>query len=244
MTGPGTFQVFDADVVPALSKVDVAHRVVKRWILDGTLKPGAPIDPHVIADRISLSTTPVREALRWLEFEGFVVLVARHTARVRELDPTELDHILDLRLQLEPVAAGLAAGNADSSARQRSVELAQAIGPSALEQQHINRQFHHCIYAQCGNEIMAQSLDAVYDHCDRYSLALLEEPSDYVHAVSQDHVLLAAAYVDGDSERLEALMREHLGNSRSLLCSKAMGLAQDDRYGGWGAWIVEEGSRA
>lgn len=217
---------FEVDGYPILSKVDMAYRSVKRWILTGALPPGSDIDQSQLAEQLSLSTTPVREALRRLEVEGFVVLVARSAARVRELDPAEFDNLLDVRLQLEPVAAEMAAGRATAAERERAAGLARAIGASAVEQQQINRQFHRAIYVNCGNEVMAHTLDAMYDHCDRYSLALLEVPSDYGRLVGEEHVVLAQAYLDEDAAGLRELMRAHLANSLSL-CTAVPNLAAD-----------------
>ena len=75
---------------------DTAYESVRAWILDGTLTPGEPIRDEALAQSLGMSRTPVREALRRLEEEGFVATTASRRFYVSEVS---LRQALDSRLR-------------------------------------------------------------------------------------------------------------------------------------------------
>src|SRR4051794_17785428 len=78
-------------------------------VLGGELEPGAVLNQATLARRIGVSTTPLREALRRLAQQGLVELGAHRDARVAPLDAAEARDLVELRQDLDPLAAGLAA---------------------------------------------------------------------------------------------------------------------------------------
>src|SRR3954466_5919306 len=91
-----------------MTKSDLAYTRVRGLILSGELAPGAVLPQASLAQRIGMSTTPLREALRRLKQEGLVDLDAHKDARVRPLDATEARDLAEVRRSLEPLAASLA----------------------------------------------------------------------------------------------------------------------------------------
>src|SRR3954466_11368886 len=92
-----------------MTKSDLAYTRVRGLILSGELAPGAVLPQASLAQRIGMSTTPLREALRRLKQEGLVELDAHRDARVRPLDAAEARDLLELRRNLDPPAASPAA---------------------------------------------------------------------------------------------------------------------------------------
>src|SRR3712207_7437156 len=78
-------------------------------VLGGELEPGSVLNQGALARQIGISTTPLREALRRLAQQGLVELGAHRDARVAPLDATEARDLVELRQDLDPLAAGLAA---------------------------------------------------------------------------------------------------------------------------------------
>ena len=98
------FRLFADQDVPTLTVPEqIAARVGER-ILDGRLAPGARIAEQELADEFQVSRGPVREAIRILEREGLVTLLARRGAIVTELSAQELTELLDIRAGLFEVA--------------------------------------------------------------------------------------------------------------------------------------------
>jgi len=98
------FRLFADQDVPTLTVPEqIAARVGER-ILDGRLQPGERIAEQELADEFQVSRGPVREAIRILEREGLVTLLARRGAIVTELTAQELTELLDIRAGLFEVA--------------------------------------------------------------------------------------------------------------------------------------------
>src|SRR5690349_4953493 len=79
----------------------VAADLIREAILDGELPAGARLKEDELAERLDVSRTPVREALRRLEAEGLVVHEPKRGAAVRSYTPEELDDMYRLRALLE-----------------------------------------------------------------------------------------------------------------------------------------------
>jgi DNA-binding GntR family transcriptional regulator len=96
---------------PSLSKAQWAYRTVRAMILSGELKPGTSFDQQALAAQLGISTTPLREGLRRLEAEDYVI---RHDHREMMVAPLSLEYveqIYEVRLELDPLAARLACKN-------------------------------------------------------------------------------------------------------------------------------------
>src|SRR5215216_3804928 len=90
---------------------DVAYEHIRKRILSGEYPPGIALMTNELSDRIGVSRTPVRDALRQLESDGLVIIKPRLGASVKTMDLKEFREMCGLRLALETYAAGLAALN-------------------------------------------------------------------------------------------------------------------------------------
>lgn len=91
------------------SKGDVAYAELRHRILSGSLAPGSKLDQYELADDMSMSITPVREAIRRLSTEGLIELGSHRTARIAGVGAAEARELHEVRLLLDPGAAELAA---------------------------------------------------------------------------------------------------------------------------------------
>ncbi|NLD78274.1 MAG: GntR family transcriptional regulator [Acidimicrobiales bacterium] len=107
------------------STPDAYHRI-RRWIVEGRLRPGARLIEQRLAEDLDLSRTPVREALRMLQSEGLVTFEPNRGARVRELTRAHIADLYELRARLESMAAELAAVRATAEERRDLVAADQA----------------------------------------------------------------------------------------------------------------------
>ena len=154
--------------LPYQSKTDAAYTELRGRILDGRLEPSSPLNQEQLAAELGISTTPLREALRRLESEGFVLMPAHRDVVVTPLEPTELRVIYDVRRELDSFAAGLAATNhTDEDAagmRASCTALRSRTGDPILR----NRAFHRAIYLASHNHVLIEILDTLWDRSDRY----------------------------------------------------------------------------
>jgi DNA-binding GntR family transcriptional regulator len=205
---------------PALTKVDIAYRRIRQEIVEGALAAGTAVDQEALAARLGLSTTPVREALRRLESESLIVNRPHRQTEVAPLTLQLLEDAYAVRLVLDPLAASLAAQHATEDQIQRIARLCQESQsrPEADAVWHLyqNRRFHRAIYSSCGNDILIQMLETLWDRTDRYRLAILREDSTMWLAY-HEHSAIVTAIVARDGDKASELMTEHLLKSVQMI---------------------------
>jgi DNA-binding GntR family transcriptional regulator len=201
------------------TKSDLAYTRVRALILSGELAPGAVLPQATLAQTIGMSTTPLREALRRLKQEGLVELDAHRDARVRPLDATEARDLLELRRNLDPLAASLAAQrrtDADLDDARAALDGLEALDTSpSIAQMEGHHRFHAAIHRASHNTLLIDVLDGLWVKTDRYRRhGLAAGRSDEEReARATEHRLLFEAVRDGDPDTAAELMRQHVETS-------------------------------
>jgi DNA-binding GntR family transcriptional regulator len=188
---------------------------IKHAILAGELRPGQALVETDLAERLGVSKTPVREALKTLAGAGLVTMSPYKGATVRVVSHDEARHLYDVRLLLEPAALSrsVAAGHDFAAARQA---LARAAGAADLAERSLaNRAFHASLYAGCGNPLLISMLADLRDQTALVSAASWrhstnQEPSWEYEA--GEHLAIVQAAGDGDPERAAGLLRAHIAS--------------------------------
>jgi len=126
-------------------------------IRGGVLKPGEWLKENDLADELLVSRTPVREAIRKLEQEGYVVTVPRRGAYVASVSIRDINEIFEIRAALEALACELAAERITDEEQERLERLLVGIG-RAIEEHDMERivrtdiEFHELLYQAARNE--------------------------------------------------------------------------------------------
>lgn len=183
-----------------------------QWILEGELTPGARIVETRVARQLGTSQAPVREALRDLVTLGLVEMQPYRGARVREPAPDELVEAMEVRGELEAMAARDAIGRIDGAmlARMRGLldEMrASAVRGDAHEQAIQNSAFHACIIEASGNRTI-QRLWAMLEPFAR-SYVTASVPGADLHWLAERHVAILGALQSGDLQAAAEAMRVH-----------------------------------
>ena len=104
-----TAALVQPDFRAGMSQAELAYREIRALIVTLELAPGALISEPELQERLGLGRTPIREALRTLAHERLVEVYPRRGMFVAALDPRDLSALSEVREQLEPFAARLAA---------------------------------------------------------------------------------------------------------------------------------------
>lgn len=199
------------------TKADHAYYYIRQEIARGVLPAGEPINQELLATRIGISVTPLREALRRLAAEGFVVLAAHRDARVAPLSDEEARSLREMRIPLESLAAGLAAERIDPVQRETLQALAdelEPLGEHASEHAlDVHRRFHAAIWHAAHDKPLTATLDLLWDRADRYRRQSLSEirgtgamrTGDY-----EQHFELRDLILAGERDQAAELMRRHV----------------------------------
>jgi DNA-binding GntR family transcriptional regulator len=200
------------------SRTVAVLEAIKHAILAGELKPGRSLVETDLAAVLGVSKTPVREALKTLSGAGLVTMHPYKGAVVRTLDDEQARHIYDLRLLLEPEALGRAvAAGYDLNKAHDALNRADASADQA-ERSLANRDFHHELYAGCGNPLLVSMLDDLRDQTALVSaVAWRQDPAaapngytpSWEHEAAEHRGVLSAAR-DGDAQRAVGLLRAHI----------------------------------
>jgi len=196
-----------------LSKSEWAYRTVRAMILSGELAAGAGVDQQALAAQLGISTTPLREALRSLEAEDYVISRDHREMRIAPMSLEKVEEIYAVRLELDPLAARLACQNM-STAQVRGVQslLPPESGPSKMDYLADNREFHRAIYSGSGNAALTRVLEGLWDQCDRYRAGVLDDV-EMARRARHEHSQMCDLLIERDADGLAALMREHLVGS-------------------------------
>jgi DNA-binding GntR family transcriptional regulator len=197
----------------AISKSLWAYRTARTMILSGALPPGFPIDQQALATQLGISTTPLREALRRLEAEAYVISVDHREMRVAPVSVKDVEEIYSVRMRLYPMVARLACANVTTA----EIRAIRAYLPSDDENSDYeptvaNRAFHRALYAASGNRALAQVLEGLWDRCERYRIGM-QGDEGLIHEAESVHAEIVRLLVEGDEEALAAVLHAHLEDS-------------------------------
>lgn len=196
------------------TKSEWAYEEVRNMILGGELKPGATVNQEELASELNISVTPLREALRRLEGEGFATLNAHRTLTINGLRADELEDVYAMRLLLDPFAVSLATQRMTADQVAVVTRLAKVHprgGPTVILA--ANREFHRAVYAASGNSFLTRTLDQLWSAADRYRLALISEHGSVMPRVDAEHSEIADAVAARDAAKAEALMYRHVSTT-------------------------------
>lgn len=204
-----------------ISMTDQVYALLKEEILRVDRKPGDLLGEAELAERYHVSKTPVREALRLLARDGWVVVLPRRGYLIRPIKLEDVREIFGMRLMMEPHIAMQAARlvTEDDLVQLRASIEAQTNAAELGEALYAARRFHAAVAEVLGNVRILRTLLDLLDEVRRLHFLL---PGVESHITSQEelraHRQLVTALADGDSARAGDIMREHLNEvARTLV---------------------------
>jgi DNA-binding GntR family transcriptional regulator len=197
-----------------LSQADLAYREIRALIVTLELPPGSLLSEPELQERLGLGRTPIREALRTLANERLVEVYPRRGMFVAALDPRDLAALSEVREQLEPYAARLAAERRNDEDLEVIDELiadldAVAVAPDMRQLIELDQRIHHHIYRCAHNDFLQDACDQHYMHALRIWFLALDRVSHLGDAVAEHRDLLVAVR-EGDAQRAAEVMSSHV----------------------------------
>ncbi|WP_037668666.1 GntR family transcriptional regulator [Streptomyces griseus] len=191
---------------------------LRQDIIAGRLGPGDRLVERELAERFGVSRVPVREAIRALVAEGFVLFETPRRTVVRRITPTDVKELFELREALEVYAAGLAASRATPQALAELRELLESTARATAAGDaetitDVNTRFHDRILALAGNNLLISVMEPVDGR-----LRWLTRQNEEWHQLLTEHRELYEAIASGDPERARAHALAHVrANYRSTV---------------------------
>ncbi len=207
----------------------LAYQRIRDRIIALDLPPAAVIDERQLAEEMELGLTPVRTALRRLALEKLVVVLPRRGTLVADLNLADIHKIFEMRIELEALAARLAAGRAtpaqkallaDLAAETRRVQAEGRAGgaPDNRRLIDLDRRLHRLLAEAAHNEFLLETLDWLYGHVLRLWNLSLHRVRGLDDSM-EEHCQVADAVLRGDAAEAGARMRAHVQHFQSQFLS-------------------------
>jgi DNA-binding GntR family transcriptional regulator len=198
-----------------ISKQERSYRTIRRRILDGTYGPGYRLTIDTLAKEMGMSHVPVREAIRRLEAEGWVLYRPNVGPLVSPIDDTQWEEAMSTLALLEGYATALAAPRLStgdlSKLRELSSSMREALRDlDVMEFSRLNREFHSLIYDRCGNSYLASRINETLDRLDAIRATVFAYvPQRCREAIGEHEQLLRAIKQRVGFAEMEQMAREH-----------------------------------
>ncbi|MFE9612671.1 GntR family transcriptional regulator [Streptomyces sp. NPDC006012] len=203
-------------------KVSTVHHEVydrlRRWISSGSLPPGTKVSIRSIADSFGVSTMPVREALRRLQAEGFV-LFERRSVTVTDLSKDQVTQLFKIRLRLEQLASEWAIGQVnddDIADLERILQRMNQDGIGVEEWRGLNQDFHRRFYDCARSPHLLDLIKNVWDKIEPYMAVYASTVEDF-HEAHKQHTEILELIRSGDLPRLLTATERHLEDTAAIV---------------------------
>lgn len=210
---------------------------IREAIKNGVLKPRERLMEIQLAEELGVSRTPIREALRKLELEGFIVMVPRKGAYVADISFKDIADVFEIRTALEGLAASLAAERITDEELEEMerllVEKADAISCQDMERLvEVDTRFHEAIYKASRNQRLWTIINNLREQIQRFRTTSLSYPGRMKQSL-QEHCQIVEAIQSRDPQIARQLAQEHIENAEHIMIEsiKKDGLPMADLEG-------------
>lgn len=211
----------EASQSPVLIRTSVYERI-RGEILSCALRPGAMLQERDLAERYSVSKSPVRDALLRLEEQALVEVLPRKGYRVKPVSIADAREMYEMRQVLEKACVVRLIETASAATLKELERRARARGHLSLpEWIDYNRRFHLALAESCGNARLARATAEIIAQFDRltYMSVSAGEPIALARFIDE-HVEIVAAIRKREKRSAAALVKDHIESSRRRLLER------------------------
>ena len=200
---------------------DVVFNTLRRAILKGELKPGERLMEITLADKLGVSRTPIREAIRKLELEGLVVMAPRKGAKVASITERDLNDVLEVRKGMEVLAISLACKRITGEELEKLETIEQSFqklieSGNLTELAEMDVKFHDTIYQATNNQRLVQLLNNLREQMYRYRMEYLKDIAVRI-TLAEEHKAICRALRERDEQQAEEYVSIHIDNQQKAI---------------------------
>ncbi|MBQ9122855.1 MAG: GntR family transcriptional regulator [Lachnospiraceae bacterium] len=203
---------------------DVVFNTLRQAILTGELKPGERLMEIHLANRLGVSRTPIREAIRKLELEGLVTMIPRRGAEVAEITEKSLQDVLEVRRALDALSVELACDRI-SEAELEQLEIAcktfeEAIAGKDLKKiAHADVALHDIIVKATGNARLVQMVNNLSEQMYRYRFEYIKDESNHQRLI-EEHRIIYESLKQKEKEVASQTAKLHIDNQEASVMAQ------------------------
>jgi len=197
---------------------EIVFETLREAIITGVLKPGERLMEVQLAEEMGVSRTPVREAIRKLELENFVVMVPRKGAYVADISTKDIVDVFEIRAALETLAAGLAAERITDEELEelQRILVLNAESKTLEELVTVDTKFHDVLYRASRNERLVQIISNLREQIQRFRSTTLATPGRMKNTL-EEHKRIVDAVSERNVALAQRLAQEHIENAENSM---------------------------
>lgn len=208
--------IFNVSMNEYLPLRDVVFNTLRQAILRGELKPGERLMEIQLANKLGVSRTPIREAIRKLELEGLVLMIPRKGAEVADITEKSMKDVLEVRHALDELSVELACDRI-SKEQIRELEFTAKEFEKSLKNKDVtiiaeaDVKFHDVIYTATNNQKLIQLLNKLREQMYRYRVEYLKNEEVYPKLLAE-HDEIIKFISEGKKEEAKKIVYQHIDN--------------------------------
>ena len=204
------------DVNDYLPLRDVVFNTLRQAILRGEMEPGERLMEIQLAQKLGVSRTPIREAIRKLELEGLVIMIPRKGAEVAHITEKDMKDVLEVRSTLEELVVELAIKNVTDE-KIEELKCANKVFESAIESKdavnivEADVKFHDILYSMTNNARLIQIINNLREQMYRYRLEYVKDARTHSIIISEHNDIIKQIR-DKNVPVAKTVIHQHISN--------------------------------
>ena len=200
---------------------EIVYEELKLLILTGKISPGMRLMEEELAEDMGVSRTPIREAIRKLEKEGLITIEPCRGAYVSQISTKDMVEILEVRQNMEGLAAELAAQRMSEEDKEKLRNIAKAYEEAVAagdmaEMIRCDTAFHHIIVEATQNKILIQMVEQLQEMVLRFRYIYYDNFKRAEQMLSE-HQAIYEAIAGGNTEVARESANVHIDRLKSLI---------------------------
>lgn len=200
---------------------DVVFNTLRQAILTGELKPGERLMEIHLANRLGVSRTPIREAIRKLELEGLVKMIPRRGAEVAQITEKSMNDVLEVRRAMDVLCVELACERISDEELERlkkaCTDFEQAVKTKDAKRiAQADVALHDIILHATGNMRLIQLVNNLSEQMYRYRFEYIKDFSQHERLV-EEHRIIYESLVQKDKETASQAAKTHIDNQKKAI---------------------------
>lgn len=203
---------------------DVVFNTLRQAILTGELKPGERLMEIHLANKLGVSRTPIREAIRKLELEGLVTMIPRRGAEVAQITEKSMNDVLEVRRALDALCVELACERITQEDTER-LGLACEAFEAAVRTGDIKKiaradvELHDIIVQATGNQRLVQLINNLSEQMYRYRFEYIKDSTQHQRLIDE-HRMIYESIVKKDKEAASQAAHVHIDNQKKAIIAQ------------------------
>lgn len=203
---------------------DMVFYKLREAILKGEIAPGSRLMEISLAEKLGVSRTPIREAIKKLEQEGLVIMIPKKGAKVADITEKDLKDVLEVRCALEELAVSIACKNCTESMvralRKNIADFRANMNTNKTEKlAQLDIEFHDIILKSSNNKVLIKLLSDLHEQMYRFRFEYLKDK--YTHDILlREHEAIFNDIINNNVREAKLHVHTHIYNQVTIVSNK------------------------